>query len=404
MNENLSKYENKESINKKIFDINNNISFFNKNNFVVKFTNIKKEIKKRSNTLKRYFNIKNTIFKEMQSKKNSLIYQELIKYMGKYFFGPNGKVTEKYKLLRDYYEDKEMNIGFNSKIIAGTLDYYSLLSDYDSYSQRINSTKEQLLFSSRNLAVAKSGFDIVDQSALSNNKLFNKKKNFVNLNIRNIKNLYNSNSSINQSNDTFRNNEGKNKPLKKLKIKINSEIKNEKMNDNENLNLYKLNDDILKKNNAELSVSLSIPKSPKKTILERYSNDLKIKKLKQKLKYFNSYNDSQSSSSYNLKEINKTVNILRKRNLENNIRKRIKPIIFLNRNSVMDLSFLKKTEIKSKNERNAKILIRKRNINNILFEKSDLTSLSNIKLPSLENITLSKRKEKLKNGRHFVIE
>lgn len=404
MNENLSKYENKESINKKIFDINNNISFFNKNNFVVKFTNIKKEIKKRSNTLKRYFNIKNTIFKEMQSKKNSLIYQELIKYMGKYFFGPNGKVTEKYKLLRDYYEDKEMNIGFNSKIIAGTLDYYSLLSDYDSYSQRINSTKEQLLFSSRNLAVAKSGFDIVDQSALSNNKLFNKKKNFVNLNIRNIKNLYNSNSSINQSNDTFRNNEGKNKPLKKLKIKINSEIKNEKMNDNENLNLYKLNDDILKKNNVELSVSLSIPKSPKKTILERYSNDLKIKKLKQKLKYFNSYNDSQSSSSYNLKEINKTVNILRKRNLENNIRKRIKPIIFLNRNSVMDLSFLKKTEIKSKNERNAKILIRKRNINNILFEKSDLTSLSNIKLPSLENITLSKRKEKLKNGRHFVIE
>jgi len=243
MNENLSKYENKESINKKIFDINNNISFFNKNSFAVEFTNIKKEIKKRSNTLKRYFNIKNTIFKEMQSKKNSLIYQELIKYMGKYFFGPNGKVTEKYKLLRDYYEDKEMNIGFNSKIIAGTLDYYSLLSDYDSYSQRINSTKEQLLFSSRNLAVAKSGFDIVDQSALSNNKLFNKKKNFVNLNIRNIKNIYNSNSSINQSNDTFRNNGGKNKPLKKLKL--NSEIKNEKMNDNENLNLYKLNDDIL---------------------------------------------------------------------------------------------------------------------------------------------------------------
>ena len=404
MNENLSKYENKESINKKIFDINNNISFFNKNNFVVKFTNIKKEIKKRSNTLKRYFNIKNSIFKEMQSKYNSLIYQELVNNMGNYFFGPYGKVTEKYKFLRDYYINQDMKMGFNSKILAGTLDYYSLLSDYDSYTQRINSTKEQLLFSSRNLAVAKSGFDIVDQSALSNNKLFNKKKNFVNLNIRNIKNLYNSNSSINQSNDTFRNNEGKNKPLKKSKTKINSEIKNEKMNDNENLNLYKLNDDILKKNNVELSVSLSIPKSPKKTILERYSNDLKIKKLKQKLKYFNSYNDSQSSSSYNLKEINKTVNILRKRNLENDIRKRIKPIIFLNRNFVMDLSFLKKTEIKSKNERNAKILIRKGNINNILFEKSDLTSLSNIKLPSLENITLSKRKEKLKNGRHFVIE
>ena len=35
------KMENKENINKKIFDINNNISFFNKNkNFEVQFTDI----------------------------------------------------------------------------------------------------------------------------------------------------------------------------------------------------------------------------------------------------------------------------------------------------------------------------------------------------------------------------
>ena len=90
--------EKKESFNKKIFDINNNISFFNKNNnFEVQFTDIKKEIKKRSNTLKRYFNIKNSIFKEMQSKNNSLIYQELVNNMGNYFFGPYGKVSVKYK-------------------------------------------------------------------------------------------------------------------------------------------------------------------------------------------------------------------------------------------------------------------------------------------------------------------
>ena len=146
------KMENKENINKKIFDINNNISFFNKNkNFEVQFTDIKKEIKKRSNTLKRYFNIKNSIFKEMQSKYNSLIYQELVNNMGNYFFGPYGKVTEKYKFLRDYYINQDMKMGFNSKILAGTLDYYSLLSDYDSYTQRINSTKEQLLFSNQAL-------------------------------------------------------------------------------------------------------------------------------------------------------------------------------------------------------------------------------------------------------------
>ena len=397
------KMENKENINKKIFDINNNISFFNKNkNFEVQFTDIKKEIKKRSNTLKRYFNIKNSIFKEMQSKYNSLIYQELVNNMGNYFFGPYGKVTEKYKFLRDYYINQDMKMGFNSKILAGTLDYYSLLSDYDSYTQRINSTKEQLLFSSRNLAVAKSGFDIIDQSALSNNKLFNKRKNFVDLNIKSIKNLY-TNFNSNKSTDTLGKNEKK-KQIKKIRIKINPEIKNDTMDNNQNLKYNQFNNSILKKNNIETLESLSMHKSPQKTILERYSNDLKIKELKQKLKYMYSYNDSQSSSSKkSSNEISKT-NILKKRNIDNYLKRKIKPIIFLNRYSVMNLSDLKKNGIKSNNERNAKKLIRKKNLSDILFDKSDLTYLSNTKLPSLESLTLSKRKEELKNKRHFVVE
>ena len=397
------KMENKENINKKIFDINNNISFFNKNkNFEVQFTDIKKEIKKRANTLKRYFNIKNSIFKEMQSKYNSLIYQELVNNMGNYFFGPYGKVTEKYKFLRDYYINQDMKMGFNSKILAGTLDYYSLLSDYDSYTQRINSTKEQLLFSSRNLAVAKSGFDIIDQSALSNNKLFNKRKNFVDLNIKSIKNLY-TNFNSNKSTDTVGKNEKK-KQIKKIRVKINPEIKNDTMDNNQNLKYNQFNNSILKKNNIETLESLSMHKSPQKTILERYSNDLKIKELKQKLKYMYSYNDSQSSSSKkSSNEISKT-NILKKRNIDNYLKRKIKPIIFLNRYSVMNLSDLKKNGIRANNERNAKKLIRKKNLSDILFDKSDLTYLSNTKLPSLESLTLSKRKEELKNKRHFVVE
>ena len=395
--------ENKENINKKIFDINNNISFFNKNkNFEVQFTDIKKEIKKRSNTLKRYFNIKNSIFKEMQSKYNSLIYQELVNNMGNYFFGPYGKVTEKYKFLRDYYINQDMKMGFNSKILAGTLDYYSLLSDYDSYTQRINSTKEQLLFSSRNLAVAKSGFDIIDQSALSNNKLFNKRKNFVDLNIKSIKNLY-TNFNSNKSTDTVGKNEKK-KQIKKIRVKINPEIKNDTMDNNQNLKYNQFNNSILKKNNIETLESLSMHKSPQKTILERYSNDLKIKELKQKLKYMYSYNDSQSSSSKKSSNEISKINILKKRNVENYLKRKIKPIIFLNRYSVMNLSDLKKNGIKSNNERNAKKLIRKKNLSDILFDKSDLTYLSNTKLPSLESLTLSKRKEELKNKRHFVVE
>ena len=338
----------------------------------------------------------------MQSKYNSLIYQELVNNMGNYFFGPYGKVTEKYKFLRDYYINQDMKMGFNSKILAGTLDYYSLLSDYDSYTQRINSTKEQLLFSSRNLAVAKSGFDIIDQSALSNNKLFNKRKNFVDLNIKSIKNLY-TNFNSNKSTDTLGKNEKK-KQIKKIRIKINPEIKNDTMDNNQNLKYNQFNNSILKKNNIETLESLSMHKSPQKTILERYSNDLKIKELKQKLKYMYSYNDSQSSSSKKSSNEIRKINILKKRNVENYLKRKIKPIIFLNRYSVMNLSDLKKNGIKSNNERNAKKLIRKKNLSDILFDKSDLTYLSNTKLPSLESLTLSKRKEELKNKRHFVVE
>ena len=114
-------------------------------------------------------------------------------------------------------------------------------------------------------------------------------------------------------------------------------------------------------------------------------------------------NSQSSSSKKSSNEISK-INILKKRNVENYLKRKIKPIIFLNRYSVMNLSDLKKNGIKSNNERNAKKLIRKKNLSDILFDKSDLTYLSNTKLPSLESLTLSKRKEELKNKRHFVVE
>ena len=83
-------------------------------------------------------NIKNTVFEEIILEKNSLVYKELVKNMGKYFFGPNGKVTENYKFLRDYYNKKDINVGSNKKINVGILDYFSLISGANSYTQRLN--------------------------------------------------------------------------------------------------------------------------------------------------------------------------------------------------------------------------------------------------------------------------
>ena len=402
MNENISQNEKKENLLQKIKDINNNISFFNNKNFNYKSTNIKKEIKNRSNVLRKCFDIKNTVFKEMQSKRNSLIYQELVKNMGKYFFGPNGKVTEKYKFLHDYYEEKDLKMGLNSKISAGILDYFSLQTNFDSYTQRINSTKEQLLFSSRNLSVARSGFDIIDQNALSKSKLFNRNKNFVNLNIKNVKNFYR--NDINLTNDTNR----YKKIIPKKKINFDEENKTSINNINEKnmyLKLRKIRNNILKDNQTNLTNELSYKSvSPKNSILDRYSNESIIKELKQKLNYLDPYNELSLSSphnKFNFEEKKKKIKILPEINIRENLKERIKPIVFLNRNSIIDLSFIKKYKINSKNDRNARRLIMKKNMSNMLYDKSDF---SYSKLPSMQNITLSKKKEKLKNKRHFIFE
>ena len=165
----------------------NNITSLPKNDIMPKYTNIKKEIKKRTNDLRKCFNIKNTIFKEMQSKKNSLTYRELMLLLGKYFFGPNGVVTEKYKFLMDYYEKRNLKIGLDNRIYAGTLDYFFLLSPQNnSYSKRLNFTKKKLLSLSNHLAIASSPFDKANQKSFNKLRYIKKNKDFVSLNKKNF--------------------------------------------------------------------------------------------------------------------------------------------------------------------------------------------------------------------------
>ena len=161
-NENRGKYNSEK----------NNIQDILPKDIMPKYKNIKKEIRKKARDLRKCFNIKNTIFKEMQSKQNSLTYKELLPYLGKYFFGPNGIVTAKYKFLKDYYEELNLKIGLENRIYAGTLDYFFLQSNNNSHSQRLNFTKKKLLSLSTNLAVASSEFDKVNQKAIIKTKLF----------------------------------------------------------------------------------------------------------------------------------------------------------------------------------------------------------------------------------------
>ena len=209
---------------------------------------------------------------------------------------------------------------------------------------------------------------------------------------------------INLTNDTNR----YKKIVPKIKINIDEENKtsiNNIYEKNMYLKLRKIRNNILKDNQTNLTNELSYKSaSPKNSILDRYSNESIIKELKQKLNYLDPYNELSLSSShnkFNFEEKKKKIKILPEINIRENLKERIKPIVFLNRNSIIDLSFIKKYKINSKNDRNARRLIMKKNMSNMLYDKSDF---SYSKLPSMQNITLSKKKEKLKNKRHFIFE
>ena len=211
------------------------------------YTNINKEIKKRTNDLRKFFNIKNTIFKEMQSKQNSLTYKEFMSYFGKYFFGPNGVVTEKYKFLRDYYEALNLKIGLNNRIYTGTLDYFFLFSNHNSYSQRLNSTKQKLLSLSNNLSVASNHFDKIIQKARMKTKYLKNNKNFIHLNIKNSFSVEKNIKKINKKNIN-KNNQKIKKNLKKQIFEIEKNnslsflIKDKSLSENNQTNINKTND------------------------------------------------------------------------------------------------------------------------------------------------------------------
>ena len=66
------------------------------------YRNIKKEMFKMKSEINSLYNIKRSIFGLMKSRFNSVIYQNFVRGLGKYFFGPYGIVTKKYKFLKEY--------------------------------------------------------------------------------------------------------------------------------------------------------------------------------------------------------------------------------------------------------------------------------------------------------------
>jgi hypothetical protein len=185
------------------------------NVFLPNYNNIKQEMEKVTKKVRKLFDIKNTIFKEMINKDHSSTYQNFIRGFGKYFFGPFGLVTLKYKSLKEDYRRRSV---LDNKIFAGKLDYYDYSIKGNRFKQRIANSKKRILSISKNYAIVDENNDIYSMKAITTKKYF-KPKDFVSLNrhkykpllteireiqqkkYKNITNKYrNKKSSMNKSN------------------------------------------------------------------------------------------------------------------------------------------------------------------------------------------------------------
>ena len=345
--------ENKRNYTKEIDK--NNIQGLSKKDIMPKYTNINKEIKKKASDLRKCFNIKNSIFKEMQSKNNSLTYKELMSYLGKYFFGPNGIVTEKYKFLRDYYEERNLKIGLSNRIYAGTLDYFFILSHYNSYSQRLNLTKEKLLSLSNNLAIASSAFDKVNQKAINKVRHNKNNKNYV---LLNIKNSFSAGKNM-AKNNNINNNSKDNSQINKI---------NDGNNNKSNIVINKLH---LNNTNNCITNNLTIDKKNNEN-----------KDVQNSIKYFNSQNSLNYNNKYNKISTRKIFLSKEKERIENKIK--LKKIQNNNNYELGDNDLTPETSLTNSQPRNSflnstigKKYTKKLDTNNFMKQKIKLQNESN---------------------------
>lgn len=119
---------------------------YKKKEILPEYSNIRKRINHQIKEIKSYFDIKNTIFKEIKSK-DIIAYSKFAKDMTLYFFGPKGKVTEKNPQLKRYYnfQEEQKKIGLNTKIYAGRWEYYDDTTKFNRYLTRLKSNRKKIL-------------------------------------------------------------------------------------------------------------------------------------------------------------------------------------------------------------------------------------------------------------------
>ena len=109
------------------------------------YYSIKKKIRNRIKEIKSYYDVKGTIFKEIQSN-DTMLYDKFKKDVTLFFFGPKGTITQSHRKLKRYYEMKNKNkVGLNTKIYAGRWVYYENSNTQSRYMDRLKNARKKIL-------------------------------------------------------------------------------------------------------------------------------------------------------------------------------------------------------------------------------------------------------------------
>ena len=147
------------NINPKYFHLFNN--FLTKENFqkysfikeiMPEYSDIDSQIQKKIVQVRNLYGV-DPIFKEMQSP-NSYAMNLFRKGLKHLFFGRDGIVTKKNAFLKNYHKSFETKFDINSKIYAGSLDYYDFLSNHDNFFDRLKNSRRKILEINGNFSIS----------------------------------------------------------------------------------------------------------------------------------------------------------------------------------------------------------------------------------------------------------
>ena len=147
------------NINPKYFHLFNN--FLTKENYhkysfikeiMPEYSDIDSQINKKIVQVRDLYGV-DPLFKEMQSP-NSYAMNFFRKGLKQLFFGKDGLVTKKNAYLKNYHKSFESKFDINSKIYAGSLDYYDFLSNHDSYFDRLKTSRRKIMEINGNFSIS----------------------------------------------------------------------------------------------------------------------------------------------------------------------------------------------------------------------------------------------------------